>query len=83
MFNVQCSKFNVQSSMFKVSLFALLKYKENLIFHFSLFHFSLYLNLLQRLGEVVEDVVDVLGADAEADGGGSDVLLGQLLGREL
>ena len=40
-------------------------------------------DFVEGLGEVGEDVVDVLGADAEADGTGVDGLLGLLLGGEL
>jgi len=44
---------------------------------------SASLNLVECLCEVVDDVVDVLRADAETDGRRCDVLLGQFLGREL
>ena len=40
-------------------------------------------NLIQCLSEVFDDVVDMLSTDAQANGGRCDVLLGQLLGREL
>lgn len=41
------------------------------------------LHSLQCLREVFDDVLDVFRTDGESDGGGSDVLLFQLLGREL
>ena len=44
---------------------------------------SFYLNLVEGLGEVVDDVVDVLSSDAQTDGRRRDVLLGKFLGREL
>ena len=43
----------------------------------------MWLNLVESLGEVVDDVVDVLCTDAQAHRGRRDVLLGQLLGRKL
>ena len=41
------------------------------------------LNLVERLREVVDDVVDMLRTDTQADGGRRDVLFGQFLGRQL
>ena len=38
------------------------------------------LNLVESLGEVVDDVIDVLGTDGETHGCGRDVLLGEFLG---
>ena len=38
------------------------------------------LNLVECLLEVIDDVIDMLHTDAQTDGGGSDVLLGQFLG---
>ena len=49
---------------------------------FPFFHFS-FLNFPQCLSEVIDDVVDVLGTDAQTDGSRRDVLFGQLLLREL
>ena len=43
----------------------------------------MWLNLVECLGEVVDDVVDMLSTDRETHGGRSDVLLGQFLRREL
>ena len=43
----------------------------------------MWLNLVECLGEVVNDVVDVLSTDRETHGGRRDVLFGQLLGRKL
>ena len=43
----------------------------------------MWLNLVECLCEIVNNVVDVLCTDAQAHGGRRDVLLGQLLGREL
>ena len=43
----------------------------------------MWLNLVECLGEVVDDIVDMLRADGEAYGGRRDVLLGQFLGRKL
>ena len=39
--------------------------------------------MLKCLSEILDDVVDMLGADGETDGRRSDVLFGQFLGREL
>jgi hypothetical protein len=39
--------------------------------------------LIECLGEVVEDVIDVLRTDRETDGGRGDVLLLQFLRRQL
>ena len=44
---------------------------------------GLMVQLVECLCQVVDDVVDVFRAYAQADGGGRDVLLGQFLGREL
>lgn len=41
------------------------------------------LGFVEGLGEVGEDVVDVLDAYGEADGGFGDVLLGEFFGRQL
>ena len=43
----------------------------------------MWLNLVECLSQVVDDVVDVLSTDGEAHGSRRDVLLGQLLGRQL
>ena len=44
-------------------------------------HFSS--DLVEGLSKVVDDVVDMLGADAQTHGGWRDVLFGELFGREL
>ena len=49
---------------------------------FPFFHFS-FLNFPQCLSEVIDEVVDVLGTDAQTDGSRRDVLFGQFLLREL
>ena len=41
------------------------------------------LNLVKSLRQISDNVVDVLCADRESDGGRCDVLLSQFLGREL
>ncbi len=40
-------------------------------------NYALY--FVEGLGEIVDDVVDMLRADAEADGRGRDMLLGKFL----
>ena len=41
------------------------------------------LNLVESLRQVVDDVIDMLCADAQTDGRGRDMLLSQFLRREL
>ena len=48
----------------------------------SLYKFAV-LNLVEGLGEVVDDVVDVLSTDGEAHGSRRDVLFCEFLRREL
>ena len=43
----------------------------------------MWLDFVECLLQVVDDIVDMLGADAQTNGGRCDVLLGQFLGREL
>ena len=45
--------------------------------------FVLGINRLERLLEVNENIVDMLGADGESDGVGLDTLLKQLVARQL
>ena len=47
------------------------------------FFHSLFLNLIESLFQVVQNVVDMFCTDTQADGCRSDMLFGQLLRRKL